>query len=99
VGVLATVAIRSSADGDVLSCAHCAQALSPRAEHYRLGCAELETPLPAISPLFGDPSTQIDGTLVWRQYLCPSCGGLLDGELCRPTDEPTLDLEVFGAGA
>jgi N-methylhydantoinase B len=93
--VLATVAIREVAGGAVLSCDSCGEPLCAKTGSYRLGCAELEQELPSISPLFGDPSTQVDATLVLRQYVCPGCGSILDGEICRPEDEPTLDLEVF----
>lgn len=91
VGVLATVDLR----GPSLCCADCGEPLAERHGAYRHGCAELEVSLPSISPLFGDPSTQVDAELVLRQYLCPGCGLILDAEICRPEDDPTADLEVL----
>jgi N-methylhydantoinase B len=97
VPVLATVDVRPAGAGRALCCSGCGQALADVAASYRLGCAELEQTLPSISPLFGDPSTQVAATLVLRQYLCTGCGLILDSEICRPEDEPTVDLEVLGA--
>lgn len=93
-GVLATVSIRGSEQGEMLTCRDCACALSPKVGQYRRGCVELEQSLPDISAHFGDPSTQIDGALVYRQYICPSCGAALDSEICRPDDDPGIDLLV-----
>lgn len=94
--VLATVAVLSAADGAALCCAYCHHGLAPVTGNYRLGCAELETSLPEVSPFFGDPGTQISAVLVLRQYLCPGCGLILDSEICQPSDEPGRDVEVRG---
>lgn len=97
--ILATVDIRAGDDGAVLACNNCGTSLGTGTEGYRAGCAELDMPLPSISPYFGDPSTQVTDTLVFRRYLCPSCGSALDGVICRPADEPFNDVIVTGKGA
>ena len=92
--VLATVDIREHAGGSVLACSSCGTELGSGETGYRAGCAELDMSLPSISPYFGDPSTQVTDALVFRRYLCPSCGSALDGTICRPADEPFNDISV-----
>ncbi|CDX58818.1 putative 5-oxoprolinase (ATP-hydrolyzing) [Mesorhizobium plurifarium] len=96
--VLATVNVCESAEGPVLACSHCGTGLGTGETGYRAGCAELDMPLPSISPYFGDPSTQVTDALVFRRFLCPSCGSALDGVICRPADEPFNDITVTHEG-
>lgn len=76
----------------VLACARCTQALGDGVVGYRRGCAELELDLPEISPLFTSPLDETGVRLVFRQFLCPACGVAIDGEVCRPEDEPYADV-------
>jgi len=92
--VLATVQAWPGEDGELLCCANCQKPLGPSDGGYREGCAELEQPLPELSPYLGDPSTQVSEPLVFRRYLCPGCGIAVDGEICRPTDEPRIDVSL-----
>lgn len=92
---LATVLVGTTGDGrHVLGCAHCRQALAPAGGNYRLGTCELERPMTEMGTHFLDPMSQIGEDLVWRSYLCPACATALDGELCRPTDEPVWDVRL-----
>ncbi len=93
--VLATVTIRGAGEGEALCCHHCSQGLTGLHGNYRRGAAELETRLPDLSPFFGDPTTQVSSEVIYRQYLCPGCGSLLDAEICQPEDEPSQDVEVL----
>ena len=95
IGVLATVNLRGGAASGLLCCAHCDRSLSRADGRYRLGCCELEQTLPEISPMFASTATQVGVELVFRRYLCPGCGLALDGEICRPDDEPVDDLTVL----
>jgi N-methylhydantoinase B len=76
-----------------LGCAHCGQVLGDVQQGYREGCYELQMPLPGISPLFMDPSKEIEGVVVLRLYVCPGCGLALDSEVCPPEEKPTRDVE------
>jgi N-methylhydantoinase B len=92
---LATVAFGTDASGaGALACAHCAQSLAPRAGNYRLGAARLELPMTDLGANFLDPARQIGHTLIFRSYLCPSCGTALDGEVCKPGDAPHWDVRL-----
>lgn len=90
VRVLETVAV----DGTVLGCARCGQALGAAADGYRRGCAELEIPLRDLGSLFTDPRAETGTDLVFRRYLCPSCGAALESEICLPGDEPEWDVRL-----
>ena len=71
------------------------QMLASVRENYKLRVPYLELPLPGIDPdLFLDPATQIDGTVILRQYLCPGCGVLLESDVCRPGDAPVWDTRL-----
>jgi N-methylhydantoinase B len=96
VWVLAGVALSQS--GTHLGCAHCGQCLSPATGNFRLGCRELERTLPSISPLFEDPEAESGELLVFRQYLCSSCGIAVDGDVCKPADYPYVAFELPGNG-
>ena len=95
---LATVAFGTDSSGaGALGCAHCAQSLAPRAGNYRLGAARLELPMTDLGANFLDPSRQVGHTLIFRSYLCPSCGTALDGEVCKPGDAPHWDVRLAPA--
>ena len=92
---LATVAFGSAADGgEVLACEHCDAALAPLDGNYRLGARRLQVPMTELGAHFLDPREQVGHELVWRSYLCPSCGVALDGEVCRPDDPPHWDVRL-----
>jgi hypothetical protein len=93
--VLATVAYGTdSAGAGVLGCAECDQALASREGNYRLGAARLELPLTSLGANFLDPAAQVGHELIFRSYLCPSCGVALDGEVCKPGDAPHWDVRL-----
>jgi N-methylhydantoinase B len=83
------------ADGEWLACACCDQRLGRADAGYRRGCAEHEQPLQTLGPLFSDPETDTGSALVFRTFLCPDCGRALDGQICRPTDDPYVDARLL----
>lgn len=92
---LATVVFGPGADGELAQgCAHCRHELAPMDASYRLGTAWLEIPAVALGAHFTDPLAHVGTELVWRSFLCPACGTALDGEFCRPDDEPTWDVRI-----
>jgi hypothetical protein len=92
---LATVAHGTGADGEpALGCAACGRELAPFTGNYRLGAGWLELSMTQLGTHFIDPLQQVGAELCWRTYLCPGCGVALDGELCRPDDEPVWDVRL-----
>lgn len=80
-----------------LACACCDQRLGVAHEGYRRGCAEYERPLTALGPLFSNPEPDTGSPLVFRMFLCPQCGRAIDGQICRPDDDPYVDARVSAA--
>ncbi|MBK7948144.1 MAG: hydantoinase B/oxoprolinase family protein [Deltaproteobacteria bacterium] len=89
------VAIHGGAGERSLACAGCGQRLGAGSAGYRRGCCELELPLGEIGSEFLSPADEIGEALCLRRYLCPGCGSVLDAEVCRPQDEPSLDLQLL----
>ncbi len=94
VRVIEAVAIGHTSDGDVLACAGCGQVLAPSDGNYRMGAAELDIDMTAISPLFVAPHRETGEDLVLRRCLCPGCGDLLDTYICRPDELPFADVTL-----
>jgi N-methylhydantoinase B len=91
------VAIGGDADR-TLSCAACGHVLGLGAHGYRSGCCELDTPLGALGPFFTDPMLETSVALVFRQFLCPGCLRVIDGQICRPTDIAYTDAVLLPEG-
>jgi N-methylhydantoinase B len=95
---LATVAFGAGEAGEqLLGCRECGQALAAREGNYRLGARRLELPLVELGANFLDPAQQVGHELIFRSYLCPGCGVALDGEVCKPDDEPIWDVRLAPA--
>jgi N-methylhydantoinase B len=97
--VLATVCFGHLDGEPVIACAFCGAALAGSGESPRLGCRQIEWLLPEISPHFTDPRDQVGEELCYRAYICPQCGTALDGEVCRPSDPPSLDVRMVPEAA
>jgi N-methylhydantoinase B len=92
---LATVAFGDGPGGEpALGCAECGHVLAPHTGNYRRGASRLELRTPELGTHFTDPLEQVGHELIWRSYLCPACGVAMDGELCRPDDEPVWDVRL-----
>lgn len=93
--VLEGVAIQGVASARELVCARCGHRLGAGASGYRRGCCELELLLEAIGSEFLPPTAEVGEALCLRRYLCPGCGVVLDAEICRPRDEPSVDVQLL----
>ena len=92
-GLIETVrVVRDRTGTRWLACSNCGEAISPGDGSYREFAAVLESPLPDLDPrIFQDPATQVDETIVLREFLCPSCGGVLDAVVCPAESEREWD--------
>ena len=86
---------RVASVGGQVGCASCGQILGHGAGGYRPGCAELDVDLADLGSSFTDPEQETGERLVFRRYLCPSCGIALDGQICRPDDLPYVDVALL----
>ncbi len=95
--VVEGVAITDSTEGTAFACVRCGQLLANAAETYRYGCRELDREMTSISEHHTSPQDETGQNLVVRCYLCPSCGSVLDANICRPEDLPFDDVHLVGA--
>jgi predicted RNA-binding Zn-ribbon protein involved in translation (DUF1610 family) len=95
--VVEGVAITAAAEGMAFACGRCGQLLANAAETYRYGCRELDREMTAISEFHTSPQDETGQNLVVRCYLCPSCGSVLDANICRPEDLPFDDVHLVTA--
>lgn len=64
-------------------------------ENYKDHVAQLETSLHELAPeVHVDPRLDTDADVVYRQYLCPVTGTLLDSELTLRDEPPVWDMRV-----
>jgi N-methylhydantoinase B len=81
-------------DAHWLTCSRCGQPLSPASENYKLHCHRIVHPIQAASTLIGEPRRFIDEAVQFRQFCCPACGGLIENEVCRASDDVLRDIEL-----
>lgn len=74
------------------SCGRCRTHLAGPRENYKLGCRLLETPLGTTDRVWVDPQTYVDDdSLVFREFVCPGCGTLLETEATTSSIPPVHD--------
>lgn len=86
-----TLTVERDAGGSQVRCAACSTALSRSDQNWKSGARLQAVP---VDQLGGPYGTGRD--LQLRQFICPSCGVLLDTELAFP-DDPWLDDRLFVA--
>jgi N-methylhydantoinase B len=76
-------------------CKDCGHFICTADANYKLGAARLGGSLMEIdAELFPDPALEFDVAIVYRQYLCPKCGVLLENELVRADEPPVWDVRL-----
>jgi N-methylhydantoinase B len=90
-----TLVVLKGTEHYVFGCAHCAAPIGPVSKNYKDFAATLDLQLTQIEPgRFEDPHSDTEASLVYRQYLCASCGSLLHNDLCQPDDRSVWDMEL-----
>ncbi|HEX7096998.1 MAG TPA: hydantoinase B/oxoprolinase family protein, partial [Acidimicrobiales bacterium] len=87
--------LRVDGTTSLLVCRRCHAPLGDGHHGYRRGCAKLDMDLEDIGPYYTSPRDEVQVRLVYRQYLCPRCGSIVDGDVCRAEDEPYNDLRLL----
>lgn len=80
-------------DGEIV-CVKCGHRFGPADENYKLGALQIDRKLEEANPLLGDAGRYVDADVVFRQYVCPGCGVLLDNEIARVDDPPLWDIRI-----
>ncbi len=76
-------------------CADCGHYLCEAAGNYKLGCARIDGSLNELDDfLYGDAEEELDDTMVYRSYICPGCGVLMENELARSEEPPFWDVQL-----
>ena len=78
-----------------IACKDCGHFICKVDANYKLGAARIDGSLMEIdAELFPDPALEFDVAIVYRQYLCPNCGVLLENELVRADEPPVWDVRL-----
>jgi N-methylhydantoinase B len=78
-----------------IACKNCGHFICAGNGNYKLGAARIDGSLMEIdSELFPDPANEFDVPILYREYLCPNCGVLLDNELVRADEPPVWDVHL-----
>jgi N-methylhydantoinase B len=76
-------------------CAGCGHYLCAADANYKLGCGRIDGSLTELDgSLYGDASEELDDAMVYRSYICPGCGVLLENELARGDEPPFWDVRL-----
>jgi N-methylhydantoinase B len=84
--------IASSGDGEFYTCTKCRTRVADVDDNYKSGCVRRVTPVEGVglSPI--DPRQFIDDEIEYREYFCPGCGLLLQGDFNKPEDPDFRDI-------
>ncbi|MFV2090523.1 MAG: acetone carboxylase subunit gamma, partial [Pseudomonadales bacterium] len=76
------------------TCAKCRTRIQKADENYKSGCIRRVTDVRdvGLSPI--DPGLFIDDEIEYREYFCPGCGLLLQGDFNRPEDPDFHDIHL-----
>ncbi|MBS1882194.1 MAG: hydantoinase B/oxoprolinase family protein [Actinobacteria bacterium] len=82
-------------DRYVVCCRRCATVLGPAEDNYKEHAAHYDGELTEIDPvMFVNPAEELDADVVYRSFLCPGCGVLLENELTLRDAPPLHDIRL-----
>lgn len=82
-------------DDFAFACTRCGSILCDANENYKEWSARIDTSLPEIDPVtFTDPAIEVDADVVYRLFVCPSCGVSFENELTLRSDAPFRDISL-----
>jgi N-methylhydantoinase B len=76
------------------SCTKCRTQIQNADENYKSGCIKRVTDVRDVGLAPIDPHLFIDDEIEYREYFCPGCGLLLQGNFCRPEDPEFRDIHL-----
>jgi N-methylhydantoinase B len=89
--------ISESEEGAFYTCKKCRTQIQNTDENYKSGCIRRVTDVRdvGLSPI--DPKLFIDDVIEYREFFCPGCGLLLQGDFNRPEDPDFPDICLASA--
>ncbi|WP_105035524.1 acetone carboxylase subunit gamma [Cryobacterium aureum] len=92
--LLENLSVQDTGSGVEFVCDRCRHVLGPATTDYKSLCLHRERPIEEIGRLFEDPRRYIDTNMVFREFICPNCGGLFDTEINKLDEPPVLDISI-----
>jgi N-methylhydantoinase B len=82
----------------VVECSRCHHRLCGMETNYKDASARLDTSLMMVDPdVFTDPALELDEPVVYRMFICPSCGISFENELTLESATPYRDISWTSA--
>jgi N-methylhydantoinase B len=77
-------------------CVDCGHYLCEAAGNYKLGCGRINGSLNELDDSLygGDACEELDDVMVYRSYICPGCGVLIENELARGYEPLFWDVRL-----
>jgi N-methylhydantoinase B len=91
----AVLGIRGSTSEGHFVCGECGHQLGRTVENFKSGCVLFESRFGEVTPEFDSVHREISAKMVYRQFLCPSCGIRVDTEIAGDGDPILWDVR-FG---
>jgi N-methylhydantoinase B len=86
--------IARSAEGAFYTCTKCRTRIERADENFKAGCVTRVADVRDVGLAPIDPGLFIDDEIEYREYFCPGCGLLLQGDFCRPEDPDFQDIRL-----
>lgn len=84
-------------EGAFYTCKKCRTRIQSADENYKSGCVKRVTDVAQVGLAPIDPHLFIDDHIEYREYFCPGCGLLLQGDFSRPEDPDFRDVCLAAA--
>ena len=86
--------IAKSGEGAFYTCTKCRTRIQNVDENYKSGCLKRVTHVRDVGMSPIEPALFIDDEIEYREYFCPGCGLLLQGDFNRPEDPDFQDIHL-----
>jgi N-methylhydantoinase B len=89
------LALAGAGTDAVYVCRKCRTVIQRADENYKLGCIKRITDVQEVGLAPIDPKLFIDDEIVYREYFCPGCGLLFQGDFTRTGDADIWDIRLL----
>ena len=92
--VTENIHMRSAKGRTVYCCAKCHTEIGQLGENYKEHCIRIDKHVSKSNLLIGEPSRFIDDVPQFRQFVCPSCGTLIENEIAMEGESLLMDIHI-----
>lgn len=86
--------ISTSANGAYYVCRKCRTVIQDADENYKKGCAKRVTNVEEVGLLPVRPDLFIDDKIVFKEYFCPGCATIFQGDFSKEEDDDIWDIRL-----